>query len=257
MLKKAVLTTLIVFSVGCDATGPSNGRQVAVRFNAVTTAAGTGSLASMTAASVLADHVPSTGAITLTGTNGTLIIQDIRFIVSELELERSGAACTGEDDADDCEEFEGGPFLVNLLDGTADEVVTAMVPNGTYTELEFEVEDLDVDADDDAAETQVMQTILANIRQTYPNFPSTASMVVHGTFNGEPFTVYFDAEIEVEQAFATPFRVPEDGSIRVNLDPAVWFKVGGEVMNLRALNGQTVQFHAEFENGVIEVRRDD
>jgi hypothetical protein len=65
----------------------------------------------------------------------------IRLIVSEIELERAEGACVGEDD-DDCEEFEGGPFLVNLLDGTGDEVVNAIIPAGSYTEFEFEVENL-------------------------------------------------------------------------------------------------------------------
>ena len=78
-----------------------------------------------------------------------------------------------------------------------------------------------------------------------------------GTFNGEPFTVYFDAGIEVERAFAAPFRVPEDGAITVNLHPALWFKSGTQVMNLAARNGQTVAFEAEFENGVLEVEFDD
>ncbi|CAA9301179.1 MAG: hypothetical protein AVDCRST_MAG68-455 [uncultured Gemmatimonadetes bacterium] len=255
MLKKALFAAaLLPLAAACaDSTASGGDGRVAVRFNAVAAGA--------QGAQALFDHVPATGAITLTGTNGTLVLQDIRLIVSELELERANASCRGEDDDDDCEEFEGGPFLVNLLDGTAAEVVNASIPAGSYSEFEFEVEDLDADEDDDGGERQAIQSILAGMRQAYPGFPSDASMVVHGTFTptggtAQKFTVYFEAEIEVEHKFATPFRVPEDGAIEVNLDPALWFKPGAQVVNLAALNGRTVEFEAEFKSG-IKVEHDD
>lgn len=256
MQKYLTLTAVLVpLLLGCeDTTGPGQAGQVSVRFQAVTASGASLSQAGMPPASF--DHTGGTGSLTLTGSNGTLVIEDIRLIVSEIELERADGECFGEND-DDCEEFEGGPFLVNLLDGTADEVVSALVPAGTYTELEFEVEDLEVDEDDDSAERQATEQILNQMRQAYAGFPSGASMVVHGTFNGEPFTVYFDAEIEVEQEFPTPFRVPEDGAITVLLSPELWFRQGSDVMDLRALNGQTVDFEAEFENGVVEIEFDD
>lgn len=259
MLRKSLLSAaLLPLAAACsDATGSEDGR-VAVRFNAVTTA---GASTQTSASGALFSHVPATGPITLSGSNGTLVLQDIRLIVSEIELERANATCVGEDDDDDCEEFEGGPFLVNLLDGSAATVVNAVIPAGTYTEFEFEVENLDADEDDDSSERQTIQSILTQMRQAYPSFPSDASMVVHGTFTptggtARPFTVYFDAEIEVEQEFATAFRVPEDGAITVNLMPATWFQSGTQVMNLAALDGQTVEFEAEFESG-IKVEKDD
>ena len=255
--KALLLAALIPFLGACeDTTGPEGGERVAVRFNAVTSTGATASQSPSSGASF--DHVPATGAITLTGTNGTLVIQDIRLIVAEIELERAEGAClTG---GNGCEEFEGGPFLVNLLDGTAAEVVSAEIPAGTYTEFEFEVEDLDTDDDEDSAKRQRMQAILMQMRQAYPGFPGNASMVVHGTFTptggtAQKFTVYFDAEIEVEHEFATPFRVPEDGAILVNLQPATWFKSGTQVVNLAALNGRTVEFEAEFKSG-IKVQKD-
>lgn len=256
MLKKSLMIgALVPFLWACEGTtGPEGAGQVAVRFQALAPSGANASLGSASLASF--DHAPATGAITLTGTNGTLVIQDIRLIVSEIELEREGGECAGAND-NDCEEFESGPFLVNLLDGTSTEVVNAVIPAGRYTELEFEVEDLDPEDDDDNGERQTKQAILTQMRQAYPAFPSDASMVVHGTFNGQPFTVYFQAEIEVEQEFATPFRVPEDGAITVNLSPAAWFQQGAQVMDLGARNGQTIEFEAEFENGVVEVEFDD
>jgi hypothetical protein len=249
--------TLAGLAACADATASGGSDQVGVRFNVVAGAAAAPAMAS----AVAFDHVPVTGPVTLTGSNGTLVIQDIRLIVSELELDRAGAACSGEGDSDDCEEFEGGPFLVNLLDGGPSQVVNALIPPGSYTRFEFEVEDVEADEDDDSGERAAMQAILTQVRQAYPAFPSDASMVVHGTFtpNGgasQSYTVYFDAEIEVELEFATLFRVPEDGQINVNLDPAAWFRPGAQVLNLAALNGELIEFHSEFEHG-IEVEDDD
>jgi hypothetical protein len=239
--KSAILALLVPFILACeDSTSPDGAGQVAVRFQAVA------------AASAPAAGVP----ITLTGSNGTLVITDIRLIVSEIELERVDGECLNDDD-DDCEEFEGGPYLVNLLEQSATDVVRAVVPAGLYTELEFEVEDLDIDDDDDNGERAAKQAILTELRQTYPSFPTDASMVVRGTFDGEPFTVFFEAEIEVEQEFPRPFRVPEDELITVLLDPAAWFMNGTQVIDLLALDGRTIEFEAEFEDGVLEIEFDD
>lgn len=111
-----------------------------------------------------------------------------------------------------------------------------LTPAGTYAEFEFE--DLDEDGDDDTAKRLTMQNILARLREAYPAFPSNASMVVHGVFtpaggSAQEFTVYFAAEIKVEQEFDTPFRVPEDGTITVKLNLVNWFQTGSQVLNRR------------------------
>lgn len=251
MKKTLLLAAIVPVLWACDDnTGPGGADFVGVRFQAVNSnppLAAPG----VTAMPANFASVPVTGPITLTGTNGTLVLQDIRLIVDELELQRQGGECTDRRD-DGCLEFETGPFIVNLLDGTADEVVNALVPAGTYTELEFEVETLDPNGGN-ARERQARQELLAQIRQDYPNFPENASMVVRGTFNGQPYTVYFNAEIEVEMTFPTPYRVPEDGDITVNIDPALWFQQGNQVTNLLALDGQTVDFEAEIEDGFVDV----
>lgn len=258
MQKKALLlAALVPFVWACaDTTGPEGAEQVAVRFQAVTPTGASASQVPGLSASLWGGTQAVAGPITLSGGGNALVLEDIRLIVAEIELERAGAECVGENDDDACEEFEGGPFLVNLLDGTADQVVAGLIPAGSYTELEFEVEDLEADEDDDNFERQAMQTVLAQVRQAFPNFPDDASMVVKGTYNGTPFTVYFDAEIEVEKEFATPFQVPGSESILVNLDPAAWFMINGQPLNLAALNGKTVEFEFEFESA-IEVEEDD
>lgn len=261
MLKKTLtVAALVPLIAACsDTTGAGDAGRVAVRFRASSSVSATASPSSTS--QPLFNHIAAPGAITVSGTNGTLVLQDIRVIVSKLELERTDGACAAADD-DECKEFEGGPFLVNPLDGTGDEVVNALIPAGSYSKFEFEVEDLEPEDDDDSGDRQTMQQILAQVRQAYPNYPSDASMVVHGTFTptdgvAQEFTVYFNAEIEVEREFATAFRVPEDGTITVNLDPESWFRTGTQVTNLAALNGQTVEFESEFEQGIEGVEHDD
>lgn len=261
-MRTKLLTLFAVVPVlaACDNTaGPDSPGQVAVRFQAVGSGAASSlapSAAAIPLGSASTDHVAGANAITLVGDNGTLVIEDLRVIVSEMELERAGVECAEDLDEEECEEFEGGPFLVDVLSSTPEEIVTALVPPGSYSEFEFEVENLDFDEDDSDSERQIKESILAELRDDYPLFPSKGSIVVHGTFDGEPFTVFFDAEIEVEREFSTPFRVPEDGVILVGIDPSAWFRVGSDVLDPRPFDGQTVEFEFEFESGV-EVEHDD
>ena len=258
MSRKLWLVTtalLLPLGAGCsDATGAAGGR-IAIRF--ATSPAARASLAQAPSFS----HAGTTDVLTLTGSNGTLRVEDVRLIVSELELEKSEGSCVAESDADDdCEEFESGPFLVDLPLGTgAVTLANDQIAPGTYSELEFEVEDLEADEDDDSGERQAMDALLAQLRATYPGFPSDASMVVHGSFTPagsttpQPFTVYFAAEIEVEMDLVPPVTVPGTGTLTVTVNPARWFKPGGQVVNLAALDGRTIEFRAQLRSGIEEV----
>ena len=196
------------------------------------------------------------------GTNGTLAISDIRLIVAEMELESE----------DDSAEFETGPRFFELPLDTS--VVTPLaaseIPPGTYTDFEFEVEDVDLDDLDDDDEEDDYRTLRDTIRQSFPNWPDDASMVAVGTFTptgGAPqsFTTYFEAEIEVETALDPPLEVRADGASRtltIVLDPTQWFRnADGSVRNLAdddySSTGNLVEFEAEFENGVVEIEIDD
>lgn len=251
---------LLLALAACDgsATG-ADGGSVAVRF--ATSSAARGSLAPSDASGPRFSHAGASDVLAITGTNGTLRIEDVRLIVSELELEQVGGSCVGEDDGDDdCEEFESGPFLVDLpLAGGAVTLATDQIAPGTYDELEFEVEDLESDDDDDAGERQAIQSLLAQLRGVYPGFPSRASMVAHGTFTpagstaAQPFTVYFDAEIEVEMDLSPPVTVPGATALTVEVNPALWFRDGAQVVNLAALDGRTIEFHSQLRGGMEEV----
>ncbi len=250
----AVYASIPLLVGACDNfTGNDDGR-LAIRFAT--------SAATRTSANV--SFSSSTDALVLTGTNGTLRIEDIRLIVSELELARTEGSCASEneDDGEDCEEFESGPFLVDLPLGTGAVTVAAdQIPAGTYTKLEFEVEDL-IDDDEGARERPDLQTILAQIKTVYPDFPRSASMVVKGTFTpvggtAQPFLVYFDAEIEVERDLMPPVTIPGATAITVNVYPDSWFRRGLQLVNLAQLNGRLVEFELEIENGFEEVEIDD
>lgn len=205
-------------------------------------------------------------AVTVPGLNGTLTIDDIYVIVSEFELEGDLAACD-DDLADDCEEVESGPFLVQVpTDGSALQVATATVPLGSYTELEWEVEDLDFDEDEEETEVEEVRSQI-EARFGADGWPAEASMVVIGSFlaadatTPEPFTTFFAAEIEVEMELDPPLELNEEGASRqltIVLSPDRWFlNVDGTVMDLSALSGELVEFEAEFEDGVVKIERDD
>jgi len=270
---------LLLFLAACEGgTGPGNGGNVAIRFS-------TGSSARVSSNVLSAgDAVPSFDQLTVTGTNGTLVIDDIRFIVEEMELRSSDANSVCDDDEheadddddlrvsndgrqgdnededddednDECE-FDGGPFIVDLpLTGNVT-LTTENVPPGTYDFLKFKIDDLEGGDDDEDDDRVNAPNLLADIRTVYPDFPARASMVVHGTQNGQPFTVYFRSKIKVKQAISPPLVIPGDQVVTVNVDPSLWFKNGNQVLNLVALNGRLVDL-GTFRNGILRVHRGD
>jgi len=199
-------------------------------------------------------------SLVLTGSNGTLTITDVRLIVDEIELEG---------DADSAEfETERPSFLdLPLQEGEVSPVAADQVPPGSYTEFEFEIEDVELD---DADEEGEIRELRGDIREEFPNWPNAASMVVVGTFTptndtSRTFETYFEAEIEVERELNPALEVSTDGFSRdliVRLDPARWFEQSdGTVQDLSQSDfedtGQILEFEAEFEDGVTEIEFDD
>lgn len=83
----------------------------------------------------------------ITGTNGLLDITDIRVIVEEFELEPVEVPdCDVEPEPAACEDFEARYFFIDVpLTGAPVTVVQQDIPAGLYDELEFEVDDVEVD----------------------------------------------------------------------------------------------------------------
>jgi hypothetical protein len=198
--------------------------------------------------------------LVVTGANGTLTITDVRIVVEEFELKGDDDVnpCEESGGGDDCEDFEAGPMFVDLpLSGEQVPVSTGAVPPGTYRELEFEIEDLD-DDEENPAERQRIEELRQEILAQFPDFPRDASMLVEGTFTpagggaARPFRVFIEAEVEIEIELQ-PRLVVTGGSptqeVSVELNVASLFRSGGNVIDLSALNGRTIEIEQKIKSG--------
>ncbi len=191
---------------GDDLLSPPDGGRVSLSVVVPTSPAGTASLA------------PAFDIEQTDGDN-TLIPEEVQLVLREVELEGEGFECEeseglddDSEDDDDCEEFEAGPFLLDLLlDGELETILSIVVPAGPYDEIEFEIHK--PEGDDQGF-------VSAN-----PDF-ADISIRVRGRYNGEPleFTQDLDEEKEVE---LSPPLVVEEGAqptnVTVVIDVATWF----------------------------------
>lgn len=263
LLSYATLFALLTFFIAnCDTTstndklGESN---VELQFKTVSDSSPSKTFSSGTIAST---H----DSLIIEGTNGTLQIDDIRFIVSEFELEPADV----EADSEEIEEFESQSFFVDLPLG---EDVLSLANNqikvGLYEDLEFKVEDLDFE-DEEEGEEEEHQALADSIRSEFSDWPDEASMVLVGTFTSsdgqtQSFKVFAKAEIEIEREFNPPLEVTEDNMqqvVSVRINPTKWLtKEDGSVLDLTQYDWdeyeELIEFEVEFENGVEEIEVDD
>lgn len=265
MRRSLILAAVLPFALSaCENPAGSEGSgNVAIRF-ATSSSGASASRASLSLGGTAAEQ------LVVAGSNGTLTITDIKFIVSEFKLERADAECEGlEGDAEDaCEKFEAAPSFIDLPLGAGAVVAASQeVPAGRYEELKFEAEDIDFDDEDDDEKGDAIRSLAQTVRAAYPNWPEDASMVVAGTFapsGGEPvaFTTFFEAEIKVEKEFDPPLIVDDTNKVvTVDVDPSAWFLSSGRVIDLSAFDfartGEVVEFEAEMEDGFTEIEFDD
>ncbi len=261
MIRSLVSTIILaVFLVGCggDGIGPESGTRVTIAFTAGSSAAQT------SGAQAASSMVAASGGDPVMGVKGTLTLTDVWMIVAEFELEKVSGTC-GLGEGLECHDFEAAPSFLKLpLDGGVVTVATSDVPLGTYDELEFEVEDLEDDPEDEHfAEIEALRS---TIQGEFPDWPDKASMLVVGTFmpaGGEAmdFRVYFDAEIEIELDLVPSLVVTEDGASRtltVDVQPDMWFMLpDNNVMDLTQYDwgdtGQLLEFDVELEHGFIDI----
>lgn len=244
--------------VSCDTTSTdANGDQGNVSLQIKTV---TNSSPKVFSASTATDH----DSLIIEGSNGTLRIDDIRFIVEEFELDPEEA----EDDSAEQEEFEAEPFFVDLpLNDETLSLANSQISAGLYEELEFEVENLDFD---DGDEDEEHQALADTIRSHFSDWPDEASMVIVGTFtptDGEarPFKVFAEAEIEIELEFEPPLEVTADNMeqvVLIRINPVRWFEQSdGTVLDLSEYDWdeqqELLEFSAEFENGLEEIEIED
>ena len=157
-MKKIVLTLIsAAFVAACGGPGTS----VSIRFGTPGTTAGP-SPANFS----LAGGQATDGQIHLSGTNGALDIDGIWVIVEEFELEAVETVDCDDDElgTDDCEDFEREYFFIDVpLDGSTVLVVSAPIADGTYDELEFEVDDVEVDPNDPDADLKAWEAEPKNV----------------------------------------------------------------------------------------------
>jgi hypothetical protein len=132
MHKKSFVTALAVpFLFGaCDTvSGPvTDGAVVGLSF-AVTSHASAGS-AGMAYALSADDQA-----------GAALVIDRVQMVLAEIELERAGPTGNCDDYPELCEDFEAGPVLIDLpLDGGIITPFSTVIPEGSYDELEMEIE---------------------------------------------------------------------------------------------------------------------
>lgn len=207
------------------------------------------------------------------GTNGTLMLDEIYVIVNEVELKPADGSCdavVASDPTDDCPEFEAPPRFLDLpLDGSPIDAVTALIPTGTYKELDFEIEDLE-DDEDEPGMAAAIEAVRLQILGQFPDWPRKASALIVGSFTptggaAEDFRVYIDAEIEIEFELVPNLVVAEDGtasrSLTVDVRPDIWFLNGdGTVRDLRDWDydatQQLLELEVEMEDGFTEIEID-
>jgi hypothetical protein len=180
--------------------------------NQLSISARTGSAAS-TAPTALTSSLHPSSALTLS--NG-ITIDRLRVVIRKLELERASAT---PDDVADLQEFEAGPFLLDLsgaaLSGSVQAQVTASVPAGEYREVKFEVHK--PDASEPGVSTNAGLSAMA---------AAQASIIVDGTIDSQPFT--FVTSVNGEQKFEGSFQVATGSqNLTLNIDVTGWFGGSG------------------------------
>jgi len=218
----AVMAAAAAIAACSDSGSPSNAAQVS--FNLATRAA---------PAAVVSTAFAGTPETYTDGSN-TLVIDQVRLVLREIELKRveATAACGESPGGDACEKLEVGPILLDLPlggAGGAARVFSVQVAPGTYDEIEFEIHKPSHDED-------------AAFVQAHPEFDGV-SVRVTGTFNGQAFSYTTDLDAEEEIELSPPLVIPEsaasDLTLFVDLDR--WFRdgTGGLVDPASANAGQS------------------
>jgi hypothetical protein len=211
-------------------------------------------------------------SVIVNGSNGSLQLDDIRFIVGKFKFEYEDDGCAEADTSEgpDCEEFEAEPFFVDLpLNEDTLSLANDEIGTGLYKKIEFEVKDLDFENVEEGDDRE-HQALADSIRSEFPEWPDEASMIITGTFtptdgDPRPFKVFAKAEIEIEHEFEPLLEVTDNNMqkvVSVNINPARWLQQeDGSVIDLRDYDweehGELLEFSAKFKDGIEEIRVDE
>jgi hypothetical protein len=209
MTRGASLTALALIAGACSDTGAPNQSQLS--FNLATQPT--------TAAATKGAALGSIGTPeTFTDGTNTLVINQVELVLREIELHKVGvtADCTA-GTADDCEEVELGPVLLDVPLGTpgAARTFSVQLAPGSYDKVEFEMHK--TSSSDDAA-----------FVQAHPELAG-ASVRVSGTFNGTDFVYSGEFDTEMEFELNPPLVATETSAsdLTLFLDLDKWFRDSG------------------------------
>ena len=199
------LVPVALLLVACNGTEP---RSQALSLSFTTKSASLGA-----ASGASADLQIGTGANSLT-------LSQAQIVLAEIELS-PGGSCSTTDEADDCDELEAAPALVDLpVDGTTKVILDGAVPPGTYSALDAKLDAVTPDEDEPGGSAFL---------QAHPDFQGI-SVKVTGVFTdasnqSHPFTFTVEADAEIEAAFNPPVTVGTGTSnLTIDVDLASWFK---------------------------------
>lgn len=147
-----------------------------------------------------------------------LVLSRVAIVLREVELKRAAAGdCDSAGEGEhSCEEFEVGPFLLELaLDGSVDQVMAIDVPPDTYDGIEFDIHKPEDNSQDDSS-----------FLRAHPDFKGV-SIRVEGTWNDEPFVFVQDLNEEQEIELSPALVVGDaatPSNVTLTLDLAGWFR---------------------------------
>lgn len=205
----AAAISVAVLASACDSTGPelTNAGQISVSIQLDAAAAKT-----------------ANGPIEIEGSNGTLSITDVRFILDGVALEVQSA------ESEEPETIEIDPVFVDVpLDLSEFELLVAQVPLGSYSGLQFAIDNVASDDDDDDPATDAAMADV--VREVFADWPDEASVVFVGMFepndgsDARPFTIYVGAKVTVDLVLDPPVHLTEEHvekALKIVMNPFDW-----------------------------------
>ena len=195
-----------------------------------TAPAGGATSLSVSFAATGAAAVNAAGNAVIVGTAAdTMVITKVQLVLENVKLRLSGVTTCPDsikpsdtrgrsNDKGGCSRLDLGPMLLDLpLSGTASSPLGVTVPAGTYSRLEFEIEDISTSANAPQAQKDFLTA--------HPEFRDVSVKVV-GTYKGTAFTFLSRASAEVEFEFnpALAVKTGVNDNVTVDLNLAAWFK---------------------------------
>ena len=154
------------------------------------------------------------------GSASDLVLTKVQFVVSKLELDRTGASscvaeieAAGDDHASvgpECEDVERDPIVVDVpVDNALHAVLNVPLSEGTYAELEAKLEPARSDA--------------TAFNAANPNLVGK-SVRIEGTYKGTAFVFTSSVERSLEMSFDPPLVIDATTkNATISFDAAKWF----------------------------------